>query len=149
MNKNVYYKQERNLLREQYSDLKKEKRVKKQIKIDEEYKESIQKDFIRKRSGVYRFRVIDVTNYSENCEINYMKTNYSLKHDYERLRIKTKVYENLDDCHQCIVFYLVYKRSDSDNLPFNETINQFLFNSEEEYMNYVDENTFVLDPKDY
>ena len=149
MNKNVEYKRLRDSLREQYSDLEKEKRVKKQIKIDEEYKESIQKDFIRKRSGVYRFRVIDVTNYSENCEINYMKTNYSLKHDRDRLRIKTKVYENLDDCHQCIVFYLVYKRSDSDNLPFNETINQFLFNSEEEYMNYVDKNTFVLDPKDY
>ena len=126
MNKNVYYKQERNLLRQQYSDLKKEKRVNKQIKIDEKYKESIQKDFIRKRSGVYRFRVVDVINYSDDCEIQYMKTNYSLKHDYDRLRIKTQVYENLDECHQCVVYYLVYKRDDSENLPFNETINQYL-----------------------
>ena len=39
MNKNVEYKRLRDLLREQYSDIKKEKRVKKQIKIDEKYKQ--------------------------------------------------------------------------------------------------------------
>ena len=80
---------------------------------------------------------------------NYMKTNYSLKHDRDRLRIKTKVYENLDDCHQCVVFYLKYRRDDSDNLPFNETINQYLFNSEEEYRKHVDENRYVYDLDDY
>ena len=136
MNKNDQYKYKMRILKSDYNDVKTEKLVKKQIKIDKEYKESIKKDFINKRSGQYRYRVIDVLNYNDDYEIVYVKTNNSLKKKCERLNYIVSVYNNLSNVKQCYVFYMKYK--EKKKFRFLETVCKYLYKSEEDYINSIE-----------
>jgi len=135
MNKTDHYRKQMRILKSDYNDIKTEKRVKKQIKIDEEYKQSIKKDFIRKRSGQYRYRVIDVLNYRDDYEIEYVKTNHSLKEKCERSNYKVRIYNNLSSFKQCYVFFMKYKEQ---KFRFNETVYKYIYKSEEDFKNSID-----------
>ena len=135
MNKNDQYKYKMRILKSDYNDVKTEKLVKKQIKIDKKYKQSMKKDFIKKRSGEYRFRVIDVLNYNDDQEIVYVNTNNSIKKKCERLNYIVSVYNNLSSVKQCYVFYMRYK--ENKKFRFNETVYKYLYKSEEDFINSI------------
>ena len=136
MNKTDHYRTNTNVLKREFNDLKTDKSVRKQIKIDKEYKESVRTDFINKRSGQYRYRVIDVLNYNDDYEIVYVKTNNSLKKKCERLNYIVSVYNNLSNVKQCYVFYMKYK--EKKKFRFNETVCKYLYKSEEDYINSIE-----------
>ena len=135
MNKTDHYRTNTNVLKREFNDLKTDKSVRKQIKIDKEYKESVRTDFINKRSGQYRYRVIDVLNYNDDYEIVYVKTNNSLKKKCERLNYIVSVYNNLSSVNQCYVFFMRYK---DQKFRFNETVCKYLYKSEEDYINSIE-----------
>jgi len=136
MNKTDHYRTNTNVLKREFNDLKTDKSVRKQIKIDKEYKESVRTDFINKRSGQYRYRVIDVLNYNDDYEIVYVKTNNSLKKKCERLNYIVSVYNNLSNVKQCYVFYMKYK--EKKKFRFLETVCKYLYKSEEDYINSIE-----------
>ena len=136
MNKTDHYRTNTNVLKREFNDLKTDKSVRKQIKIDKEYKESVRTDFINKRSGQYRYRVIDVLNYNDDYEIVYVKTNNSLKKKCERLNYIVSVYNNLSNVKQCYVFYMKYK--EKKKFRFLETVCMYLYKSEEDYINSIE-----------
>ena len=123
------------ILKSDYNDIKTEKLVKKQIKIDKKYKQSIKKDFIKKRSGQYRYRVIDVLNYRDDHGIVYIRTSNTLKKKYEKLKYTVNVYKNLSSVNQCYVFFMRYK---DQKFRFNETVYKFLYETKEDFIDSLD-----------
>ena len=135
MNKTDHYRTNTNVLKREFNDLKTEKSVRKQIKIDKEYKESVRTDFINKRSGPYRFRVLDVLNYNDDYEIVYIRTSNTLKKKYEKLKYTVNVYKNLSSVNQCYVFFMRYK---DQKFRFNETVYKFLYETKEDFIDSLD-----------
>ena len=136
MNKTDHYRKQMRILKSDYNDIKTEKLVKKQIKIDKEYKESVRTDFINKRSGPYRFRVLDVLNYRDDHGIVYIRTSNTLKKKYEKLKYTVNVYKNLSSVNQCYVFFMRYK---DQKFRFNETVYKFLYETKEDFIDSLDE----------
>jgi len=135
MNKTDHYRTNTNVLKREFNDLKTEKSVRKQIKIDKEYKESVRTDFINKRSGQYRYRVLDVLNYNDDYEIVYIRTSNTLKKKYEKLKYTVNVYKNLSSVNQCYVFFMRYK---DQKFRFNETVYKFLYETKEDFIDSLD-----------
>ena len=135
MNKTDHYRTNTNVLKREFNDLKTDKSVRKQIKIDKEYKESVRTDFINKRSGPYRFRVIDVLNYRDDYKIVYIRTSDTLKKKYEKLKYTVNVYKNLSSVNQCYVFFMRYK---DQKFRFNETVYKFLYETKEDFIDSLD-----------
>ena len=135
MNKTDHYRTNTNVLKREFNDLKTDKSVRKQIKIDKEYKESVRTDFINKRSGQYRYRVLDVLNYNDDYEIVYIRTSNTLKKKYEKLKYTVNVYKNLSSVNQCYVFFMRYK---DQKFRFNETVYKFLYETKEDFIDSLD-----------
>ena len=135
MNKTDHYRTNTNVLKREFNDLKTDKSVRKQIKIDKEYKESVRTDFINKRSGQYRYRVLDVLNYRDDYKIVYIRTSDTLKKKYEKLKYTVNVYKNLSSVNQCYVFFMRYK---DQKFRFNETVYKFLYETKEDFIDSLD-----------